>query len=270
MTAWRTKGLDRETERALLARAKAGDKAAADQVILAHRPLVFGMLTKLKIAKSHPRYSDFFQEGVVGLLMALKRWDLAQEVRFSTYAQWWVRHLIASARVNTANAVVPGRTRGIRRARTHLSRHAERLRHRLGREATAEELAHSIGPPTTAADAAYVRQERALVLVPLDDQSGVPEGLYEHRTPEGIYGEDDARARMMRLVGRAMARVELSARERIIFQRRVLERVSLRRVGAEVGLCGERIRQIECSMLKRLRAALAEHEVEALEILRVA
>lgn len=271
-------GTDRETERELLARAKAGDKAAADRIILTHRPLVAGVLRKLGVARFNQSYDDLAHEGLEGLLTALARWDPAHDVRFATYARWGVRYYIGRAR-GAMHGVTRSKTRTLRRVRQCLRKHAERLRQMLEREPTAEEIAASIGEGCTAEDVETVQTERLYPPIPVEHSDPYAEDRpgpgYTHtytppvlETPEGIVGEVEVHARYAELLQSALA--ILSERERFILHHRFIERVPFRELGARLHISGERVRQIESDILRKLRELFAEREDEVRNLLEVA
>ncbi|WP_287368293.1 sigma-70 family RNA polymerase sigma factor, partial [Mesorhizobium sp.] len=88
--------LTREQEQALAIRWRDHrDEAALHQIVEAHRPLVLTIAKKF--ARSPVPSEDLIQEGNVGLMIAAKKFEPERGLRFSTYAQWWVRHEITEA-----------------------------------------------------------------------------------------------------------------------------------------------------------------------------
>src|SRR3546814_4728420 len=81
--------LSRDEEVALALRASRGDRAAADRLVTCHLPFVRA------VARRYSRYgtpvNDLVQEGVIGLIQAVRKFDPESGVRLSTYAGWWVR-----------------------------------------------------------------------------------------------------------------------------------------------------------------------------------
>lgn len=83
-------GLTREEEIELAPLARAGDKKARDRMVLANTGLV-GEIIKKRFRSFLPSYyEDLFQEGIVGLIQAVDGYDETRDIRFSTYAQWWI------------------------------------------------------------------------------------------------------------------------------------------------------------------------------------
>src|SRR5262245_61778253 len=87
--AQRTPLLDVGTERQLLVAAREGDRKAVERLVVSHLRIVYS------VAKSFHRngvaLDDLMSEGTMGLLEAIRRFDLSRDNRFSTYAGWWVR-----------------------------------------------------------------------------------------------------------------------------------------------------------------------------------
>ncbi len=81
--------LSADEERALAARAKAGDRAARDELVRRNLPLVIAFVRKQALAGV--QFDEVVQEGNLGLLRAVEKYDPAAGTRFATYAIWWVR-----------------------------------------------------------------------------------------------------------------------------------------------------------------------------------
>ena len=99
--------LGESEERSLLARACAGDKKAKETLIQANQRLVMSLALRYfhsGMAGDHD-LMDLVQEGNKGLLEAIKRWDASFDVRFSTYATWWVRALVRRAALTQGHSV---------------------------------------------------------------------------------------------------------------------------------------------------------------------
>ncbi len=85
--------LDAEEERELIKRAKKGDEEAKSKLILNHQGIVVHEASKYYL-NNDENFLDLINEGNKGLLIALKKFDLSRNSRFSTYARWWVRNTI--------------------------------------------------------------------------------------------------------------------------------------------------------------------------------
>lgn len=87
----------------LIRRAQAGDRRARDRAVLTKMRLVHRIAQGLR--ERGLGLDELMQEGAIGLLTAIARFDLKRELRFSTYATWWVRHRIQRAVEDTGRTV---------------------------------------------------------------------------------------------------------------------------------------------------------------------
>ncbi|HZU18879.1 MAG TPA: sigma-70 family RNA polymerase sigma factor [Candidatus Dormibacteraeota bacterium] len=130
-----------EEEVRLARRIERGDRAARERMIRANLRLV------LSIARRYQGYGlpliDLVQEGILGLMRAVDKFDWRRGFRFSTYATWWIRKAIQTALTNQARQIrLPA---GLVERERKLARVEEELRRRLGREPTTAELAAEVG-----------------------------------------------------------------------------------------------------------------------------
>ncbi|WP_175700416.1 sigma-70 family RNA polymerase sigma factor [Burkholderia ambifaria] len=214
----------------------------------------------VSIAKRYPDrglpFADLIQEGNIGLLKAIERYDYRRGFRFSTYATWWIRQAITHALADLGRTIrVPTHTVD---ALNKLSRLAREHRQRAGTAATPAELAVHMGEPVD-----KVRDLMAIVKEPVSADVPVsPEGdmtfadvAPDTSTPSP---EDAAGATQLR---RTIAAVidRLPPREAMVLKLRyglhTDEGCSLRDIGRQLNLSAERVRQIEASALARLRAS---------------
>ncbi|WP_175766323.1 sigma-70 family RNA polymerase sigma factor [Burkholderia ambifaria] len=214
----------------------------------------------VSIAKRYPDrglpFADLIQEGNIGLLKAIERYDYRRGFRFSTYATWWIRQAITHALADLGRTIrVPTHTVD---ALNKLSRLAREHRQRAGTAATPAELAVHMGEPVD-----KVRDLMAIVKEPVSADVPVsPEGdmtfadvAPDTSTPSP---EDAAGATQLR---RTIAAVidRLPPREAMVLKLRyglhADEGCSLRDIGRQLNLSAERVRQIEASALARLRAS---------------
>jgi len=215
-------------------------------------------------------YSDFVQEGMLGLIKAVDRFDHRRGLRFSTYGTWWIRHAMGRALADKDRLVrVPVH---MQEARQRLATLHRSLGAELGREPSREELAAASEIPTEKID--RILESAAAFDVSLD----APVGNDEDRSLADIFldpGETAADPeQVLELQGlagevrRCMER--LSPIEREVLQRRFGldggdDEQTLREIASDHGLSRERIRQIESNALGKLRTRLARVDVDRYE-----
>ena len=246
------------------------DKAALDELITSHVRLV------VRVAAGFRGYglplNDLIQEGNVGLLEAATRFDPERNVRFSTYATWWILAAIQDYIVRNASIVRIGTTP----SQKSLFFNLRRLRAKLGANGgpMTEENRRAIAKLLNVPLAAVERMEAHLsapdrslnAAIGGADTDELQDFLAdEGPTPEDIVTEHHDSALRARWLHKALA--TLSPRERDIIRHRFLEgeKTTLAEIGETHGVTKERIRQIEGRALSKLKAALtAEHDNQSL------
>jgi len=260
-----------EEEIALAKRIKRGDKSAREHMIKANLRLV------VKIARDYENLGlpllDLINEGNIGLMKGVERFDPRKGAKLSTYASWWIKQAIKRALANQSKTIrlpvhVVDKVAHIRRAEM-------RLRETLDREPTDEEVAEELG-----LDARRVRRYRQASRAPVsldapigdDDTDRVSEVVADPNatlpSEQLSYESDNA------LVQEILA--TLPQREREILAMRFgladgRER-TLEEVGEQFGVTRERIRQIQEQALKTIRKTMEKRDkpAEELEALAVA
>jgi RNA polymerase sigma factor (sigma-70 family) len=243
-------------ERRLVEAAQAGDRRAREELVEAFLPLIAGVARVYRGTETITRL-ELMQEGVVGLLRALERYDAALGVPFWGYASWWVRHAMQQLVSELTRPLVLS-DRALRQLSQLKRVHGEYVAEH-GREPTGNELSDRTG-----LSHAQVGEMLALELVP----RSLEEPVHGAEGEVGVFGEllvdplaadayeellDHSEIEQIRaLLG------SLNDRERMILRARYgLEgpAQSLRDVGERIGLSAERVRQIEQRALGKLRAA---------------
>lgn len=237
-------------------RARTAYLAARDRFVRANLRLV--VLFARRVGYDHIALADRIQEGNLGLLKAVDRFDPERGVRFSTYAAWWIRHQIVRALANTAHAVrVPVQLQ-------MLYARAQRMRWHLlaehGREPDVRELAHALDcdPERIAIALRTVGRAGMSLDAAIDDEPGMTAHalLADPRSLSELEGVVDRRDH-----DRAMVLLEqLSERERSVVQERFAlpgaPAETFDEIGRRHGISRERARQIQRIALVRLRQRL--------------
>lgn len=242
-----------EVERDRLRREVADGQRAREQLAEANSRLV------VSIAKKYMRqgvpFLDLIQEGNIGLMQAVDRFDLKHGCRFSTYATWWIRQAVARALVEQGRAVrLPTHFGQLRRKVLAISRN---LQQQLGRAPTAEEIAAQAGAPLERVERALHTWPDPMSLEELSfgegDKATWADRLEDLRQPQP--GEEALRSQLRDDVRKVLD--GLTPREARILELRFGLKdgyeYKLVDVAERFGLTRERIRQIQGEALTKLR-----------------
>jgi RNA polymerase primary sigma factor len=253
-----------EEEIELAKRIKKGDKQAREQMITANLRLV------VKIARDYEGLGlpllDLINEGNIGLMKGVERFDPNKGAKLSTYAAWWIKQSIMAALANQSKIIrlpahVVERLAKMRRAEME-------LHDTFDREPTDQELAEHLG-----LDARRIRQYRQAAKAPVSLDA--PLGEDEPNRISDVVADPNAAAPFDRIVQEndaglvrdAMA--GLSERETAILGLRFgldgAKPKTLEEIGAQFNLSRERIRQIQDEALGKMRAQIQERESPSLE-----
>ena len=253
--------LTKEQEVELAKRVERGDLEAKEQMINSNLRLV------ISIAKRYQGHGlsllDLVQEGIIGLIRAVEKFDWRKGFKFSTYATWWIRQAVQRGVANKSREIrVPVH---IVEREQRMSRAERDLAPKLGRMPTDEEVAEAAR--ITVDQVVEVRAvARAVTSLdkPIAEESGTT-------FKELVAGEEDEvdEAVTINLAQEALhdALDELPDRERKVLKLRYglngeRDPASLEEIGRQLGLTRERVRQIEAKALERLAV---RREIAALQ-----
>ncbi len=249
--------LTADEEKELAKRVELGDREARDRMINSNLRLV------VSIAKKYQGHGlsllDLIQEGTLGLIRAVEKFDWRRGFKFSTYATWWIRQAVARALADKARTI---------RMPVHIVERLQKMNRaertlwtQLGREPTLPEIAEEASLPLQ--QAIEVRAA-ARASTSLDQPVGEAEDAVfgDFVAGEGPLPEEQVEL-SVRSLALLVALGALSERERQVVVLRYglsdAEPKTLEEIGRRLGLTRERVRQIELDSLKRL-ASLRELE----------
>lgn len=210
--------------------------------------------------------ADLIQEGTVGLMEAAYRFEISREVRFSTYASWWVRAAVQDYVLRNWSIVRTGTTS----AHKSLFFNLKRLKARMGVDpdrplsfVARTQIADEMGVRLCDVEAMEGRMtagDRSLNAPVADESAQEWQDLLisEAPEPEQIYTESHDNEKKAALIEVAMG--HLTDRETFIIRERQLksEGVTLAVLGSQLGISKERVRQLEAQALGKLKQALVK------------
>ncbi|UCF67591.1 MAG: sigma-70 family RNA polymerase sigma factor [Acidobacteriota bacterium] len=201
-------------------------------------------------------FEDLLAEGNVGLVEAAHHYDPSHEVKFLTYASWWIRKRILD---HLAREGKPVRlTRYAREKRRRLRLVRDTMRAQLGREPTADELSRESGLPISSVDE---DMSSTLVVVPLEQTRVEGGATLQERLPDSRVRDPEQTVLSAQVRAEVLAEVaRLPYRERLIIRNRFgLDGGSVmtfQQLGQRLDVSRERARQIEQEALSKLRRRL--------------
>ena len=250
--------LGKEEERALARRAIEGDETAEEQLINSHLGFV------MKVAKGYKRsgvpMSDLIQEGIIGLIKAVRRFDPDFDTRLSTYAKWWIRASIQDHIVKSWSLVRLSTTSAQKSLFLNLRRKTSELIE--GADALSENIVTQLAErfETTAVDVRNLARRVTLrdqsLDIPISDEYGetwLDQLNCDAETPEEQIAQESEKTILSELMERALQK--LPAREQFIIKNRyfVEARQTFASIGRELNLSKDRVRQLEICALQTLK-----------------
>lgn len=248
-----------------------GDMAAARRLVTANLRLVVKIAHEYR--RAHQNLLDLIQEGNIGLMQAVKKFDPYRGIKLSTYSAWWIRAYILKFILNNWRLVKIGTTQAQRKLFFNLKKQKQELE-RMGVKPEPKAIAEALD----VSEKEVVDMEKRLaapdvsLAAPVGDKSAsAPRTIMDvlpdqAKSPEHTVGGDEFRA----LLAKHLAEFSrtLKGRDAVIYHERLMadQPLTLKQIGDRYGVTKERARQLEKRLLGKLKTYLQENMGEAVQV----
>lgn len=254
--------LNEQEELRFVALAKVGDRFAQQKLVVHHLPLL--KMVARRYAGKGLALSELVNEGTFGLVRAIERFDLGRELRFGTYARWWIRDAMEQALLKQSRMIrLPGHVvRNMREQQRAEEQEAARAGLGIDSEssdgdANIDDLHQGGAGSDGGGHDSSMSMDRGGDDASWDDRREAKVDGMDETTPEMILDDKQRKEFLIRGL------MQLSERERVVLVRRFglhsEEPETLEEVAADLGVSYERVRQIQKTALTKLRAYLGPH-----------
>lgn len=256
---------DTEERKLAIAYHKKGDVTAARRLVEAHLRLVVRIAMEYR--QAYYNVLDLIQEGSVGLMVAVKKFDPDKGSRFANYASWWIRSYILKYILDNFRLIKIGTTKDQKKLFYNLMQEKQKIES-LGYKAdkkvlakalkvseeAVEEMTQRLQQPEYALEAPVGENKESLLrdFIPLDEKP-VDEQIAAKETQDILKEKLDEFTK------------SLNDRELKIFEQRLMAElpITLQEIGDEYGITKERVRQIEEKVIDRLKEFFKAHGIKA-------
>ena len=257
--------LDADSEKALARRVQKGDMAARSEMIQSNLRLVV-KISRRYLNRGLPLL-DLIEEGNLGLIRAVEKFDPSKGFRFSTYATWWIRQAIERGLMNQAKTIrlpihIAKELNGYLRATRELSQ-------KLDHEPSPEEVAALVDKPVEDVRSLLELADKiACTEISVLEPERAPWDAFENEKSEDpweLLQNDQLKGHLDQWLDRLPEKsLEVVCRR---FGLRGYDVTTLEEVGKAIGLTRERVRQIQVDALKQIRGWMTEEGFESQTVL---
>jgi RNA polymerase sigma-32 factor len=248
------------------------DAAVAARLVTANLRLVVKIAYEYR--RAYKNIMDLIQEGNIGLMQAVKRYDPYRGVKLSSYAAWWIRAYILRFILNNWRLVKLGTTQAQRKLFFNLRKKRAELQ-ALGIDPTDAEVAKRLNVPESDVAEMDVRLQASegSLDAPIGDGEGRPTARIDTMPsavegPEALTADNELQGLLKDKLSTFRATLEGKDKELAIFDQRLVadEPLTLQELGDRFGISRERVRQLEQRLTGRLREFLRDEMGDAVEV----